>query len=48
MLGWAADWRLSDQGRDHAWSRDRVSFDDAFWSGMRGTAAILSGHGPAN
>jgi hypothetical protein len=52
MLGWAADWRLAgpggDPGADRAWHRDKVSFDEAFRAGMRGAAAILSGHDRAN
>jgi hypothetical protein len=52
MLGWATDWRLaepgSDPGADRAWHRDKVSFDEAFRAGMRGAAAILSGHDRAN
>jgi hypothetical protein len=33
---------------DRAWHRDKVSFDEAFRAGMRGAAAILSGHDRAN
>jgi hypothetical protein len=48
MLGWTADWRFAGHGRDRAWRLDGVSFDEAFRSGMRGAAAMLSGHAPAN
>jgi hypothetical protein len=47
-LGWTADWQFASHGRDGAWNLAGVSFDEAFRSGMRGAAAILSGHAPAN
>jgi hypothetical protein len=47
-LGWTVDWQFASHGRDGAWNLAGVSFDEAFRSGMRGAAAILSGHAPAN
>lgn len=43
--GWTADWRLPAQGQAHAWRIRGVNFDEAFRTGMRGAAQILSGHG---
>ena len=45
-LGWIAEWQLVADGRTYRWQLRGVSFDDAFRSGMRGAAQILSGHGP--
>ena len=44
-LGWAAGWRLVNGGRVYRWQIRDVNFDDAFRSGVRGAAQILSGHG---
>jgi hypothetical protein len=45
-LGWIAEWRLATADRMHRWRIRGVSFDDAFRSGLRGAAQVLSGHGP--
>ena len=44
--GWIAEWRFADQGESYAWQRHGVSFDEAFRSGLRGVAQVLSGNGP--
>ena len=44
--GWIVEWRFADQGKIYAWQRRGVSFDEAFRSGLRGVAQVLSGHGP--
>ena len=44
-LGWIADWRLAFHGVAYQWRVQGVGFDDAFRSGMRGAAQVLSGHG---
>jgi hypothetical protein len=44
-LGWIAEWQLAAERRTYRWQLRGVSFDDAFRSGMRGAAQILSGHG---
>jgi hypothetical protein len=43
--GWAADWRMREYGRTFSWHIDKVNFDDAFRSALRGAAQILSGNG---
>lgn len=43
-FGWVADWKLTWRQRDYQWQVEGVSYDDAMRSGMRGAAAILSGH----
>ncbi len=43
--GWSADWRLEAPGGGHAWSVGGVSFDEAFRSGIGGSAQVLSGNG---
>jgi hypothetical protein len=45
-LGWIARWRVVHEGRTQEWELRGVGFDDAFRNAMRGTAQILSGHGP--
>jgi hypothetical protein len=45
-LGWVAEWQLTSEGQTRGWLLRGVSFDDAFRSAMRGSAQILSGHGP--
>jgi hypothetical protein len=44
-FGWVGAWHLALQGRDHAWSVEGVSYDEAFRSALRGALEILSGHG---
>ncbi|CAN5378944.1 DUF2066 domain-containing protein [soil metagenome] len=44
-LGWASDWQLRWKGATHRWQIRDVNFDDAFRSGLRGSAQILSGQG---
>jgi uncharacterized protein len=45
-LGWVVDWRLDSETKTHRWRLRGVNFDEAFRNAMRGTAQILSGHGP--
>lgn len=42
--GWVGEWRLTWQGREHAWRIAGVSFDEAYRDAMTGAAAVLSGH----
>ncbi len=44
-FGWAGAWHLAWQGRNHAWSVEGVSYDEAFRNAVRGALQILSGHG---
>lgn len=43
--GWVADWRLNWHRRIWRWRIRKVSFDQAFRSGIGGAEQILSGHG---
>ncbi len=43
--GWVASWRLTEGGREHAWTVRGVNFDEAFRVAVRGAAQILSGNG---
>lgn len=43
--GWVADWRMTWHRRIWRWRILRVSFDQAFRSGIGGAEQILSGHG---
>jgi uncharacterized protein len=42
---WVSQWRLSAAARTVQWGVSGTSFDDAFRSGVRGTAKVLSGNG---
>ncbi|MGE0499479.1 MAG: DUF2066 domain-containing protein [Rhizobiaceae bacterium] len=44
-LGWIAEWRLVQGGRDSVWQASGISFDDAFRHALRGAAQLLSGNG---
>jgi hypothetical protein len=46
--GWIVEWRLASEGKLYRWQIRGVSFDDAFRTGMRGAAQILSGNGKPN
>jgi hypothetical protein len=43
--GWIVDWRFRHDGGDFTWQMRGVGFDEAFRSGLRGVAQILSGNG---
>ncbi|MEK1890635.1 MAG: DUF2066 domain-containing protein [Phyllobacterium sp.] len=48
-LGWISDWRMAYRGKPYGWQIRGVGFDDAFRSGTRGAAQVLSGNGtPSN
>jgi hypothetical protein len=44
-LGWATEWQLEWQGRQHRWQLRGVTFDEAFRRAIGGAAQILSGNG---
>ncbi|WP_245286569.1 DUF2066 domain-containing protein [Bradyrhizobium sp. ARR65] len=44
-LGWATEWQIDWQGRQHRWQLRGVTFDEAFRRGLGGAAQILSGNG---
>lgn len=44
--GWGATWTLAWAGQSRAWDIHGVNFDAAYRSGVAGTVAALSGHGP--
>ncbi|MBR0799431.1 DUF2066 domain-containing protein [Bradyrhizobium jicamae] len=44
-LGWATQWQLVWQGKDHTWRFRGVTFDEAFVRSVGGAAQVLSGNG---
>ncbi|WP_407181260.1 DUF2066 domain-containing protein [Bradyrhizobium sp. STM 3562] len=44
-LGWATEWQIDWQGRQHRWRLRGVTFDEAFRRGLGGAAQILSDNG---
>jgi hypothetical protein len=44
-LGWATQWQMNWQRREHRWRVRGVTFDEAFRQGIGGAAQILSNNG---
>jgi hypothetical protein len=44
-LGWATEWQMNWQGREHRWQMRGITFDEAFRRGIGGAAQILSDNG---